>query len=124
MVEAKELALAIAKALDSKKGMKISVLETGPLTTLAEYFVICTAGSTSQIRALGDECEKAAELLGETVHHREGRDAGNWVLLDFSDVVVHLFLEETREFYNLERLWCDATPVDLSTVLLPDSNVN
>lgn len=120
MAEAKELALALVKALDKKKGGNITMLETGPLTTLAEYFVICSASSNTQIRALADECEKAAEELGEKVHHKEGRDAGNWVLLDFSDVVVHLFLEETRAFYDLERLWDDAAPVDLSTVLLPD----
>jgi ribosome-associated protein len=107
--------------LDSKKGKEIRVLETGALTTLADYFVICSAGSSTQIRALADECEKATETLGDTLHHREGRDAGNWVLLDFSDVVVHLFLEETRSFYDLERLWSDATPVDLTETLLPDT---
>ncbi len=119
MAESKAFALALAKALDSKKGKKISVLKTGDLTTIAEYFVICTAGSTTQIRALADECEKTADQLGEELHHREGH-GGEWELLDFSDVVVHLFMEEARAFYNLERLWGDATPVDLTGVLRAD----
>jgi ribosome-associated protein len=119
MVEAKDFALDLAKALDKKKGKKISVLKTGELTTIAEYFVICTGGSTTQIRALADECEKIAEEQGEELHHREGH-GGEWMLLDFSDVVVHLFLEEARDFYNLERLWADAQPIDLTGVLEPD----
>lgn len=120
MAESKELALALAKALDKKKGAKISVLKTGELTTLAEYFVICTAGSTTQVRALSDECEKAAEEIGEQLHHKEGHGTGEWVLLDFSDVVVHIFLDEARKFYDLERLWADAQPIDLTDVLLPE----
>ncbi len=119
MAESKEFALALAKALDSKKGRKISVLKTGELTTIAEYFVICTASSTTQIRALADECEKIADQLGEELHHREGH-GGEWELLDFSDVVVHLFMEEARAFYNLERLWGDAAPVDLTGVMQPN----
>lgn len=113
----KELALALAKALDEKKGGGIKVLETAHLTTLADYFVICTATSTTQIKALSDACEKTAELLGERAHHIEGHRSGSWVLLDFSSVVVHLFMDEARKFYDLERLWSDAAPVDLSGVL-------
>ena len=113
----KEMALTIAGALDSKKGLDIKVLETGPLTTLADYFVICTATSTTQIKAMSDACEEAMEKQGETVHHIEGHRGGTWVLLDFSSVVVHIFNEEARKFYDLERLWSDATPVDLGEVL-------
>lgn len=114
----KETALLLAKALDSKKGLNIKVLETGHLTTLADYFVLCSGTSTTQIKALGDACEKAVkEELGEDPHHVEGHRGGTWILLDFSAVVVHIFNEEAREFYDLERLWSDATPVDLSEVL-------
>lgn len=120
MPESKELAIAIAKALDSKKGQDIKVLETGKLTTLADYFVICSATSTTQVKALSDECERAANGLGEETHHIEGHRDGGWVLLDFSTVVVHVFQEESRQFYSLERLWADATPVDLTGVLLPN----
>ncbi len=114
----RETALLLAKALDSKKGLDIKVLETGELTTLADYFVLCSAGSSTQIRALADACEKAMkEELGEDPHHVEGHRGNTWVLLDFSAVVVHIFNEEARQFYDLERLWSDATPVDLSGVL-------
>ena len=116
----KEMALVIAKALDSKKGLDIKVLETGPLTTLADYFVICTATSTTQVKALADECEKVMKENGELPHHVEGHRGGTWVLLDFSSVVVHLFMEEAREFYDLERLWKDAAELDLSDVRGPD----
>lgn len=114
----KETALLLAKALDSKKGLDIKVLETGHLTTLADYFVLCSATSSTQIKALGDACEKAMkEEAGEYPHHVEGHRGGTWVLLDFSAVVVHIFNEEAREFYDLERLWSDATPVDLTGIL-------
>ena len=114
----RETALLLAKALDSKKGLDIKVLETGELTTLADYFVLCSAGSSTQIRALADACEKAMkEEHDELAHHVEGHRDGTWVLIDFSSVVVHIFNEEARQFYDLERLWSDATPVDLSGVL-------
>ena len=114
----KETAIVLAKALDSKKGIDIRVLETGHLTTLADYFVICTATSTTQVRALSDECEKTMkETAGELPHHVEDHRGGTWVLLDFSSVVVHIFMEDARKFYDLERLWSDATPVDLTDVL-------
>ena len=114
-----ELALAAAKALDSKKANDLMVLETGHLTTLADYFVICTATSSTQIKALSDHCEKALKEAGEEPHHIEGHRGGTWVLMDYSSVVIHLFMPEAREFYNLERLWSDAKPVDLDGILAP-----
>ena len=117
MAEAKEKLGAILKALDGKKGQEIRALETGHITTLADYFVFCTATSSTQIKTLADECEKAVEELGESLHHREGYRDGGWVLLDFSDVVVHLFLPQERDFYDLERLWSDGTPVDTAPYL-------
>ena len=116
----RESAIVLAKALDSKKGMEIKVLETGELTTLADYFVICSATSTTQIKALADACEKALKDAGEPPHHIEGHRGGTWVLLDFSSVVVHIFNEEARKFYDLERLWGDAQEEDLSQVLKPE----
>lgn len=116
----KEIALKAAKALDDKKGQDIRVLETGGLTTLADYFVICSASSTTQIKALADWCEKTLKDAGEAPHHIEGHRGGTWVLLDFSSVVIHIFNDEARKFYDLERLWSDAQPVDLSGVLTPN----
>ena len=109
----KEMALTIAGALDSKKGLDIKVLETGPLTTLADYFVICTATSTTQIKAMSDACEEAMEKNEEQVHHIEGHRGGTWLLMDFSAVVVHIFMDEARKFYDLERLWGDAEEIPL-----------
>ena len=106
----KEIALTAVKALDSKKGQDIKCLETGKLTTLADYFVLCSASSTTQIKALSDACERALKDAGEPPHHIEGHRGGTWVLLDF-------FNDEARKFYDLERLWSDATPVDLTGVL-------
>ena len=116
----KETALILAAALDSKKGQDIKVLETGALTTLADYFVLCTATSTTQVKALSDECEKVMKEHGELPHHLEGHRGGAWILLDFSSVVVHLFMDEVRKFYDLERLWKDAAEVDLSEILKPN----
>lgn len=120
MMDSKVMALELAKALDSKKGENIQVLHTGDLTTLAEYFVICTATSTTQIKALSDLCEKVMKEQGEPPHHVEGHRGGTWVLMDFSAVVVHIFDEEARKFYDLERLWKDAEQVDLSDILKPN----
>ena len=112
-----ESAILLAKALDGKKGEEINVLKTEGLTTLADYFVICTATSTTQIKAMSDACEEAMEKQGERVHHIEGHRGGTWLLMDFSSVVVHVFTDEARKFYDLERLWADAATVDLTEAL-------
>ena len=108
----KESAIILAKALDSKKGGEIKVLRTEELTTLADYFVICTAGSSTQIKALSEACEEAMEKHGERPHR-----GGTWVLMDFSSVVVHIFDDEARKFYDLERLWGDAVQEDVEEML-------
>ena len=117
MISAKELALAAAKALDSKKGRDIKVIGIDKITTLADYFVICSGGSNTQINALCDEVEKELDKLGETPLHREGYRGGTWVLLDYGCVVVHVFNDEARKFYSLEHLWADGEEVDLSAIL-------
>lgn len=116
MMDPQKMAMEIVKALDSKKGEDIQVLKTGGLTTLADYFVLCTATSTTQIKALSDACEKVMKDQGEPPHHVEGHRGGTWVLMDFSAVVVHIFNDEARKFYDLERLWKDAERVDLSGI--------
>ena len=107
-----EMAIALAKALDGKKGQDIKVLKTEELTTLADYFVLCTATSSTQVKAMSDACEEAMEKNGEQVHHIEGHRGGTWLLMDFSSVVVHVFTDEARKFYDLERLWGDAQEID------------
>ncbi len=113
----KEMAIQAAKALDGKKGQEIRVMEVTELTTLADYFVICTGNSNTQINALCDAVEEALEISGEEPLHREGHRGGIWVLLDYGCIVVHVFNNEAREFYSLERLWSDGTPVDMTPYL-------
>ena len=117
MAEALELTAAIVKALDAKRAMRIEVLLTTDVTTLADYFIMCSAASTTQLRTLSDACEEAAEKLGEVPHHIEGERTSGWVLLDYSAVIIHLFLPEQREFYDLERMWLDADQVDITPFL-------
>ena len=116
-MESYERAIGLASALDSKKGGDLKVLQTEGLTTLADYFVICTATSNTQVKAMSDACEEAAENNGERAHHIEGHRGGTWLLMDFSSVVVHVFTDEARKFYDLERLWSDAEEMDISKAL-------
>lgn len=116
-MESYELAVLLARALDSKKGGDLKLLKTEGITTLADYFVICTATSNTQVKAMSDACEEAAEKNGERVHHIEGHRDGAWLLMDFSSVVVHVFTDEARKFYDLERLWSDAEEIDISKTL-------
>ena len=120
MLEPKEMALIAAKALDAKKGKDIKVLEIDKITTLADYFVICTGGSNTQINALCDEVEKELTAVGEEPLHREGYRGGTWVLLDYGCLAVHVFNAEAREFYSLEHVWADGKEVDLKNVLTAD----
>ena len=108
MVNAKEMALAAAKALDSKKGRDIKALEIDKITTLADYFVICSANTATQVRAIADNIEEELAKEGVAFNHKEGYREGEWVLLDFGDVVAHIFRQDAREYYALEQLWGDA----------------
>jgi ribosome-associated protein len=110
-VDSLELAKALVKALDDKKGDSIEVLHVEELTTLADYFVLATGGSTTQVRALADEVEETAEKLGLDLPRREGRGGDSWILLDLGSVIVHVFTKESREYYQLEKLWGDAPVV-------------
>lgn len=117
MLTPQEVMELVVKALDGKKARDITVLKTEAVTILADYFVICTANSTTHIKTLSDEAGKKLTEAGEPPRRSEGYRSGGWVLMDFACVVVHLFLEETREFYDLERLWGDAERVDVSALI-------
>lgn len=108
----KEIALTAARAMDDKKGLDIRLLEVSEVTTLAEYFLICTGTSNTHVKTLCDAVEEAMDAAGEPLLSREGHRGGTWVLLDFGSLVVHVFTNEARAFYDLERLWNDATPVN------------
>ena len=120
MLTAKEVALQVTKALDEKKGMNIKLLKIDRISTLAEYFLICTGTSNTHVKTLCDYAEYAMDQMEEPLLGREGHRGNSWELLDYGAVVIHVFTEEAREFYNLERLWADAEVVDLSSVLLPE----
>ena len=118
MLTPKEMAIRMARILDAKKGEEILVLETEGLTSLADYFIICTGGSAPQLKAMADACEKSMTEIGIEPHHIEGHRGETWVLHDYGDVLLHLFSEETREFYTLDRLWADAKVIDPSEYLI------
>ena len=117
MMAPSEVAGFAVSALAGKKARDIKLLRTSEITILADYFIICTAGSTTQLKTLSDEVEKILKENGENPLRREGHRSGGWILIDFGCVVVHLFLKEEREFYTLERLWGDAEDVDISNVI-------
>ena len=119
MMNPNEVVAIAAKALNDKKGQDIKVLKTDKLTSLCDYFVICTGTSSTHIKTLTDEIDKQMSDVGEPPIRREGYRSGNWVLLDFGCVVAHVFTEEAREFYKLERLWSDAEEIDLSSLIGP-----
>ena len=121
MMNEKEIIAIAVKALDDKKGKDIKVLHTADQTTLADYFIICNGTSNTQVRALADAVEEAMSKAGEEPHHIEGHRGGQWTLMDYSSVVIHIFTEEGREFYDLERLWSDAQPVDVSGYLTAET---
>ena len=103
----KELAEAIAEVLDSKKGRDIKVLHVEDKTVIAEYFVLCTGNSGTQIKALAGETEYRIGLRGVQPYGVEGRDNNAWMILDYSNVIVHIFSRDAREFYNLDKLYAE-----------------
>lgn len=116
MMQPNEVVKVAAKALSDKKGKDIKVLKTDKLTTLCDYFVICTGTSSTHIKSLTDELDKQMSEAGEPPLRREGYRGGSWVLLDFGSVIVHLFSEQARSFYDLEHLWADAEDVTASVL--------
>ncbi len=108
---ARELAEAIADVLDSKKGKDIKIIHVEEKTVIAEYFVLCTGNSSTQVKALVGEVEYRLEQRGATPYNIEGRDNNSWILMDYSHVIVHVFSRESREFYNLDKLYGDSETV-------------
>lgn len=116
MTEQEILKIAI-KAIDSKRGENIKVLKVGDLTILANYFVIANGSSSTQVKALADEVEFKLSEAGLEPHRTEGFQGANWIVLDYVDVVFHIFHKETRDFYDLERLWQDGTEISAEEFL-------
>ena len=119
MLTPAQIAAVAVDALDDKKAKDIKVLKTREQTILADYFVICNGTSSTHIKALVDEVDKQLSEAGEPPTRREGLRSDIWVLMDFGCVIVHVFTDEARKFYNLERLWSDAEAVDPSSLPRP-----
>ncbi|MBI3648449.1 MAG: ribosome silencing factor [Actinobacteria bacterium] len=107
----REIALAAARAASAKQAEDVVILDVSGIIAITDYFVICSASSERQIKTVVEEIEKAVRELGERPVRREGEGDGGWWLLDYVDAVVHVFGEEEREYYDLERLWSDAPRV-------------
>ncbi|MCL1862554.1 MAG: ribosome silencing factor [Defluviitaleaceae bacterium] len=102
---------ALHEVLDKKFAKDITIMELGELSPIADYFVLATGGSAPQIASLAQVAEETLKARGLLLKHTEGLQSGKWVLLDFGSVIVHLFDKESREYYNLERIWGDARTV-------------
>jgi ribosome-associated protein len=111
--DSRETALLCARAALEKKAADVVLLDIHELTALADYFLICTARSDTQAQAIAENIRKTLAEVGETALRVEGFSAGQWILIDYGDVAVHVFLEEVRAFYDLERLWARARVVPL-----------
>ncbi len=111
--ESLDLAKVAAAAADEKLGTDVIVLDVGNVLSITGFFVVASAGNTRQVRTIADEVEKQVkEKLGRTPGRTEGISEGQWVLLDYGDVVMHVFSEDTRRFYEIERLYSDVPKVD------------
>ena len=122
MLSAKEVAYAVTKALDEKKGMDIKLLRINEVSSLADYFLICTGTSNTHVKTLCDYAVYTLEQLGEKLLGREGHRGNTWELLDYGSLVVHVFTDEARAFYSLERLWADAEQVNIQDIVMPEGN--
>ena len=120
MLSPDKIAYEVTKALDEKKGIDIKLLKIDRVSSLADYFLICTGTSNTHVKTLCDYAEFTLENLGETMLSREGHRGNAWELLDYGTIVVHVFTEEARKFYDLERLWADAEQIDLAEIVLPN----
>ncbi len=116
MTEQEKLELII-KTLDQKKGEDIQALKVRDLTILADYFVIVNGQSNTQTRSLADEVEFQLSQRGIEPERREADTGNTWIILDYGDIIVHVFYKESRSFYNLEALWADGEPFDISGLI-------
>ncbi|MBM6750561.1 ribosome silencing factor [Mediterraneibacter glycyrrhizinilyticus] len=112
MNQSKEMARIAYNALNDKKGEDIKIIDITGVSVLADYFIIATGNSDSQVNALVDNVEEELHKAGFPLKQREGKASGSWVLLDFGDIIVHVFDRENRLFYDLERIWKDGEYID------------
>jgi ribosome-associated protein len=116
-----EMAKAAVKAAAENRGQDITVLDLTGVTSLFDFFILITGGSRRQLSAIADEIERGLKSIGEKKLSVSGLEEGRWVVMDYGSIVIHLFDEETRSFYNLENLWADGKPVDVSEIVQASS---
>ena len=121
IIESKDKAIKAARASSDKKAKDIVILELKKLTVIADYFVICSGESTTQVKAIVDHVEEALAKHGVSPGRIEGLGNARWVLLDYGDVIVHVFEEETRNYYELEKFWLDAPRIVWEESKKPDA---
>lgn len=108
----------VTEIIFTKKGYDVKILDLRELTTFADYFVICSADSDVQVKAIADEVDNELRKIGIKPNHSEGYNALQWILIDYFDVIVHVFHKDAREYYNLEKLWGDAPVFEVVDKLL------
>ena len=114
MDQAKEMTKIAFEALEDKKGENVCAIDISSVSVLADYFVIANGNSDSQVRALVDNVEEKMHKAGYELKEQEGNNSGTWVLLDYGDIIIHIFDRENRPFYNLERIWSDGKDVEMN----------
>ncbi|MEE9431583.1 MAG: ribosome silencing factor [Melioribacteraceae bacterium] len=112
-MESKKLVNEIVSLIQDKKGYDIKIFDLQKISSFADYFIICSGDVNVHVKAIADEVDKKLRKDGTKCYHREGYNTLNWVLLDYFDVVVHIFKKDSREFYNLEKLWADAAVTEI-----------
>ncbi|MDD4850733.1 MAG: ribosome silencing factor [Gemmiger sp.] len=120
-MDSKELAIELARAIDSKKGRDIKIIRVYDLTTVTDYFVIASGTSTTHVGALAEEADFQLGKKGVNVLRTEGHDGKRWILLDYGSVIVHVFTQEAHDFYDLEHLWADGDTLPESEWRLPET---
>ena len=113
-MESRELAKIAYNALDEKKGINMSIIDISEISTLADYFIIAGGNNENQVKALANSVEEEMYKVDCKPKHIEGFDNANWILMDFSDIIVHVFNEEDRLFYDLERIWRDGKHLEVT----------
>lgn len=119
MEDYKKIYEIAVKAIDSKRGNDIEVIKVGDITVLTDYFVIATATSNTQLKAMADEIEYKLSEAGFEPHHIEG-EKSEWVCMDYIGVVIHILLADKRDFYQIERLWEDGEKVDIDNLIIKE----
>lgn len=112
--QSKEMAKLAYEALDDKKASDIRIIDISKVSVLADYFIIASGSNRNQVQAMADNVEEEFHKAGHAVKQIEGYSSANWILMDFGDIIIHLFDEENRLFYDLERIWRDGSSITIA----------